>query len=142
MYSTSHPTSMRNFRLRPPPSTDSMRDETPAAFSGVHFTSNWSTPRPPASRTSCRIRALSCQATSERHLMESDLARPMSVLLIPSPPRRLACRMKYSGTSPVYSQYYHRPGSGKPRSKGTFLNFFSTHGSTSFLLATGHREVS
>src|SRR3990170_1831400 len=123
MYSTSHPTSMRNFRLRPPPSTDSMRDETHAAFSGVHFTSNWSTPRPPASRTSCRIRALSCQETSERHLMESDLARPMSTLLISSPPGHLACRMKRSGTSPIF--IHHTTTDPAPESPEAFRKFFA-----------------
>jgi hypothetical protein len=53
--------------------------DTPAAFSGVHFTSNWSTERPPASRTSSRIRALSCQDNSDRHFTDKDFAFPRAI---------------------------------------------------------------
>src|SRR5512145_2119665 len=86
MYPTSHPTSMRKRRGSPFPSTAVTRADTPAAFPGVHVTSNWSVPSPPDSRTSWRIRALSCQETSERHFTESERARPMSTLAMPAPP--------------------------------------------------------
>ena len=77
MYSTSQPTSIRIFHGRPSPSTTSTRADTPAAFPGVHFTSNWSAASPPDSATSFRIRALSCHDTSDRHRTVSDFAAPI-----------------------------------------------------------------
>jgi len=85
MYATSHPTSIRIFHGLPSPAVADTSADTPAAFSGVHFTSNWSTERPPASRTSSRIRALSCHDSSERHFTDRDFAAPSTSFPMVSP---------------------------------------------------------
>src|SRR5512139_2297155 len=85
MYARSHPTSIRIFQGLPSPAVTDTSADTPAAFSGVHFTSNWSTERPPASRTSSRIRALSCHDNSDRHLTDKDFAFPIASFPMVSP---------------------------------------------------------
>src|SRR5512145_358110 len=80
MYATSHPASIRMFQVLPLRVVTDTRADTPAAFPSVHFTSNWSTfIRPPASRTSCRILALSCQDTSDRHFTERDFTASSTI---------------------------------------------------------------